>query len=110
MSEKYYGEIKRVTLSGTGFEEISFEKPAERYLIKNFTEGDIYVSSKADATTDDSCKVPKGYGQVFEVPVMETGSVAYHAIKGAGRFVPDSITKLYLKGTGEVEVQQLCFH
>lgn len=90
-------KIKRETLAGSVFEEFEFEKPAARYLVKNFTDGDIYVSFDSTATTSNSSKISAGFYQIVEANENEDSMKAY---------MTDSV---YIKGTGEVEVQQLWF-
>lgn len=90
--------VKRVTLTGSDFEEVEFDKLCGRYLVKNFAEDDIYVSFDEDATEDTSVKIPAGYFQ--EV-------IANEHLGGLDAYKTSSI---YIEGTGEVEVQQLCYH
>lgn len=92
-------QVKRITLTdSTTFEEIEFENICGRYIVKNFTSGDIYVSFDEDATEDDSIKIPSGYFQ--EV-------IANEYLGGLDLY---KTTSIYVKGAGEIEVQQLCYH
>lgn len=91
-------KVQRVTLSGSEFEEVEFNTICGRYLVKNFTEDDIYVSFDEDATTNTSIKIPAGYFQEVIANEYLGGLDAYKT------------TSIYIKGTGEVEVQQLCYH
>lgn len=91
-------QVKRVTLAGSTFEEVAFDTICGKYLVKNFTNGDIYVSFASDATTNNAIKIPKDYAQICIANEFVAKSDAFKS------------TKIYIKGTGEVEVQQLCFH
>ena len=91
-------QIERVTLTGTDFEEIEFTHICGKYMVKNFSDGDIYVSFDEDATEDNSVKIPAGYYQVVIANEYRGGLDIYKT------------KTIYIKGTGEVEVQQLCYH
>lgn len=91
-------QIKRVTLIDGETNEIEFEKLCGKYIVKNFTDGDIYVSFDEDFTEDNSVKIPAGFYQVV---------IANEYLGGLEIYKTKSI---YIQGSGEVEVQQLCFH
>lgn len=91
-------QVKRVTLAGSVFEAVEFDTVCGKWLVKNFTDNDIYVSFASDATTNNSIKIPKDYAQVC---------IANEFVVKSDAFKADTI---YVYGTGEVEVQQLCFH
>lgn len=91
-------KIKRVTLEGEAFEAVKFEDSlCGQWLVKNFSEDDIYVSFLEEVDEDSSIKIPAGYFQIC---------VANQNYGGLNAWKTDTI---YIKGTGEVEVQQLCF-
>lgn len=89
-------QVKRINLTGTDFNAINFTNVSGVYMVKNFSENDIYVSFDANATDDDSIKIPANFYQIV-------GS--YETYSGAVVFKTKT---LYVKGNGEVEVQQLC--
>lgn len=86
-------KVVRQTLAGTS---TSFDFTAKgcKYLVKNNTDGDILVNFEAITQDNEatSIKIPKGTAQV-----VFTDDV-----------YPQYFDKVYAKGTGEVEVQQLC--
>lgn len=82
--------VKRVTLTGS-VKIVEFVNSSPKYLIKNFSEGDIYVSFYAPFTNNEAIKIASKFGQ--EVVANE-------------RFNP-ATNVIYINGTGEVEVQQL---
>lgn len=88
-------QVKRVT-AGASFAPVEFDHRCSQYLVKNFSEGDIYVATEADATEDTSIKIPAGSYQVCIT----------NAYLNADCFKVD---RIYIKGSGEVEVQQLCW-
>ena len=87
--------VKRVTLSGN-WQEISFPAKASRYFVKNYSDNDIYVSFEDNDSEDESFKIKSGIGEEI--------AISYTNIRG--RY---AVNKLYVKGTGEVEIQQLDF-
>ena len=84
--------IQRKTLDGR--ETFSFQFPSSNYIVKNFGSGDIYVAFEPDATTDESIKIATGAGQMCSIncPPGNNGAVS---------------DKVYITGSGEVEVQQV---
>lgn len=82
--------VKRETLAGTS-KAISFKVSSPKYLVKNFSSGDIYVSFYSPFETANSIRIASGMGQ--ECVANE-------------RYNP-STNVIYILGTGEVEVQQL---
>lgn len=92
-------QVKRITLTdSTTFEEIEFDSICGRYFVKNFTDGDIYVSFDEDATANDSVKIPSGYYQEVIANDYLGGLESYKT------------TSIFVMGEGEIEVQQLCYH
>lgn len=87
-------KVLRKTLTGTS-EAYAFDVIGYRFCVKNFSDNDCYVNYEAITASneDTSVKVPKGTAQV--VFSNENNTV------GAGT--------LYVKGTGEVEVQVLAW-
>ena len=86
--------VKRKTLTGN-WEEYKFDRKAKRFFVKNYTSGDIYVSFANNDDEAESFKIKTGMG--------EEVAITYNDLLGAENVV-DSI---YVKGTGEVEVEQL---
>lgn len=89
-------QVQRVTLSGTAT-AVTFPYPSGKYLVKNYSSGDIYVSFESTCNPATSIRIVSGYGQVCEI--NERGGAA-------GR---EKAKTIYVNGTGEVEVQQLWF-
>lgn len=83
--------IERKTLSGSKTSFV-FDYKRPRFVVKNFTDSDVYVSFSQSATDDKSIKIPSGMGQICMVTDEDHGI---------------GIDTVYVKGTGEVEVQQL---
>jgi len=86
--------VKRKTLAGT-WTDFTFTKKARRYFVKNYTSGDIYVSFANNDDEAESFKIKTGMG--------EEVAITYAPL------VNDDVytDKIYVKGTGEVEVEQL---
>ena len=72
----------------SGKEPFEFSLHKAEYIVKNFTDGDVYVSFEADAPDSESIKIPSMLGQLCTNVTNESNVV-------------------YVKGTGEVEVQQI---
>lgn len=89
-------QVQRVTLSGTAT-PVTFKFPSGKYLVKNYSSGDIYVSFESTCNPASSIRIVSGYGQVCEI--NERGGAAGQA----------KSKTIYVNGTGEVEVQQLWF-
>lgn len=89
-------QVQRVTLSGTAT-AVTFSYPSGKYLVKNYSSGDIYVSFESTCNPATSIRIVSGYGQVCEI--NERGGAAGQ----------EKVKAIYLNGTGEVEVQQLWF-
>ena len=88
--------VKRVQLSGS-VSAVEFESYGGQYLVKNYSGGDIYVSFEDTVSEDKSIKISKGYGQVCVINERD-------GLNGQAK-----AKTIYLKGTGEVEVQQLWY-
>ena len=88
--------VKRVILTGD-WEEIEFNHKARVYFVKNFTDDDIFVSFSNDEIEDEAFKIKSGIG--------EEVAITYN-LNNSREVETD---KIYVKGTGEVEIQQLNF-
>lgn len=89
-------QLKRLTVTTQA--QVNFRYQAKSYFVKNFTEGDIYVSFEAITNNDYSeCyKIKSGIAE--EVYIARTGI--------SNKYLTDTI---YIYGNGEVEIQQLDF-
>ena len=86
--------VKRMNLTGD-WQEIQFPKKARSFFVKNFSDGDVFVSFANNDSEDESFKIKKGMAEQVEMSSYGIDVEAYYA---------DTI---YVKGTGEVEVQAL---
>ena len=59
-------QVQRVTLSGAAT-PVNFEYPSGKYLVKNYSSGDIYVSFESTCNPATSIRIVSGYGQVCEI-------------------------------------------
>lgn len=89
--------VKRVTLIGVP-QAVEFTTVCGKWLVKNFTSGDIYVAFNEDLVESAAVKIASGHGQVIVSNEYYDWNDEYKR------------NKIYIKGTGEVEVQQLCYH
>ena len=89
-------QVKRVQLTG-GVTALNFENYGGQYLVKNFSGGDIYVSFEETVSNDTSIKISNGFAQ--RCVINERDGMAGQS----------KANTIYLKGVGEVEVQQLWF-
>lgn len=82
--------VQRQILAGseTAF---TFGQRSTQFLVKNFTDADIYVSFTSGAQQDEMIKIPTMVSQMC----MESLGAC------------ESYNVVYVTGTGEVEVQQL---
>lgn len=85
--------VCRETLNGET-KKITMPSPSGRWLVKNFSDNNIFVSFEKDVNEANSIKIAPNMYQVCII----------NERNGAGQEKSDSI---YIKGTGEVEVQQL---
>ena len=88
-------KVIRQTLQGS-FTAFTFDVKVRTFFVKNFTEGDIYFSFANDNEEAGAFKIASGMGE--EVFINGSYSTAAHYTK-----------TLYVKGTGEVEVEALDF-
>lgn len=89
-------QIQRVTLTGAE-ETVTFTAASARFLVKNFSSADVYVSFETPIDTDEAIKIPASMAQLC------VANEAYGANNQKG------FTTIYLSGTGEIEVQALWF-
>lgn len=89
-------QVKRVQLTG-GVTALTFEAYGGQYLVKNFSGGDIYVSFEETVPNNTSIRILNGFAQLCVI--NERGGAGGQA----------KAKTVYLKGVGEVEVQQLWF-
>lgn len=92
MSQK----VQRVQLTG-GISSLEFSDWSGQYLVKNFSGGDIYISFEPTVSENNSIRILNGFAQLCVI--NERDGMAGQA----------KANKVYIKGTGEVEVQQLWF-
>ena len=86
--------VKRQTLTGN-WTEIQFPKKSRSFFVKNFTEGDIFVSFKNNDDEAECFKIKSGIG--------EEVAIQFHSLDKSEFYV----NSIYVKGTGEVEVQAM---
>ena len=86
--------VKRVTLAG-GWTEITFNGQARYFFVKNYSDSDIYVSFEENDTEATSVKIASKMAEEVAPTFKYTGRTELNA------------SKIYIKGTGEVEVQAL---
>ena len=89
-------QVQRVTLSGA-VKPVTFPYPSGRFLVKNYSSDDIYVSFENTVNPATSIRIASQMGQVCVI--SERGG-------GIGQ---EKSKTIYINGTGEVEVQQLWF-
>ncbi len=89
--------LQRITLTGA-VKPVKFNTICCKWLIKNFSSGDIYVSFDSNLVESKAVKIASGHGQVIVINEYYNWDDDQKS---------DTI---YIKGTGEVEVQQLCYH
>lgn len=90
--------VRNVVIDG----ETAIEFPTKclRFMVKNFSSNDILVSFVPNPQADEFIKIKRGMGQVV-VDNINLNSVADYQ-----EFAHSTI---YINGSGEVEVQQLCY-
>ena len=97
-------QVSRKTLTGD-WKAFAFPYKARRFFVKNYGENPIYVSFESGTAESASFKIMAGVGE--EVAISYHGG--YGEI-GAAYKVSDFYTDtVYVKGTGEVEVQEVDF-
>lgn len=75
-----------------------FEAPGICFLIKNLTEGDIYVALKSGAAKEESALIPSDCAQILE------------ARKGAGSVDTTKIVQVIADTSSEKGVEVQCIH
>ena len=93
--------VKRVNLTGN-WQEVVFTNKASRYFVKNYSDDDIFVSFEANDSEDESFKIKSGIAEEVAISYYTKPDTTAYGVRG--RYVTD---KIYVKGTGEVEIQQL---
>ena len=88
-------QVQTVTLTTGTPTEVTFEKWSGRYLVKNFSDGDIYVSFSADIT--NQIRIASGMGQVCIINERN------------GAQGQEKANSIFIEGNGDVEVQQLWY-
>lgn len=89
--------IKRLILTGT-IQEVKFDNiKSNAWLVKNFSNGDIFVSYDENLDENSSIKIKPEYAQIC----LMTKAGLYGYNNGT------LVNTIYIKGTGEVEVQPL---
>lgn len=91
-------EIKRVTLTSGEVEEVVFEKTSQTFLVKNFSETDVYVGLHSTDTHDNMIRIPAGFYEVCHF------NGDYERVEKAG------VDSIFLDGAGEIEVHELFWH
>ena len=86
-------QVQRVTLDGDT--EITFDKASEAFIVKNFSDSDIYVSFGSEAVDEDTA--------IRILPLM--GQVC--GINFKADITNPKTNVVHIKGTGEVEVQEI---
>ena len=86
--------VKWITLTGN-WEAVTFTRATKTYFVKNFSEGNIFVSFEENDTEDTSIKILQNTGEQIDISPVILQQLNYKS---------DTI---YIKGTGEVEIQQL---
>lgn len=84
--------IIRKILTGD-WEGFQFPERGRKYYVKNFTDGDIYVSFANDGIEATAFKMKSNMGEELQMG-FATKAYPYGLVK-----------VIYVKGTGEVEVQ-----
>lgn len=89
-------QIQRITLDGSET-PVTFTTKSCRYLVKNFSDTEIYVSFETPLDTNAAIKIPASIAQLCV------------ANESFGVLNQKQYGTIYISGTGEVEVQQLWF-
>lgn len=87
-------QVIRKTLSGS-WESYAFDVRSKSFFVKNFTDDPIYVSFEDDDSEDESIKIPSQMAEIVYISSLNPLN---------GLFFTD---KIYVKGTGEVEVEAI---
>lgn len=95
-------KVKRVILNIDEVRELLFDNKSSKFLVKNLSDNDLLVSFDDQMAEDEWMKIPAGDYQVCMIMEMPNLKVSDWVIDKTMW-----IDKLYLKGSGEVEVQLL---
>lgn len=88
-------QVLRKTISAGGWTEFKFNQPAKTFFVKNFSEEDILVTFEDDEIEAEAFKIPAGMAEEIAVSYNNQSNPKY--LKDA----------VYVKGVGEVEVEEL---
>ena len=92
--------VKRTELTKDVVNTFFFYSKGREFLVKNFSGNDVFVSFDDEAPEDEWIKIPANMYQVCSVNMLRDNN--------SYRYKDDIYRdKLYLKGSGEVEVQVL---
>lgn len=86
--------VLRKTLEGD-WTEFAFEKAGRFFFVKNFTDGDIFVSFEENTKEENCFKIASGVGEEVSISFEALDREEYKT------------KSVFVKGTGEVEVQGL---
>lgn len=87
--------VIRQTLTNNAWTAFTFTGKGRTYFVKNYTESDIYVSFENNDSENESFKIASGMG--------EEVAISFDVVRDENYFT----NVIYVKGTGEVEVQQM---
>lgn len=89
--------MKVIKQNVNGVTAFTFDKLSDKFLVKNFSENDITVSFSAEMPANETVTIKAGMGQViFENEHLGCCAAYAH-------------DTLYIDGSGEVEVQAICY-
>lgn len=86
--------VKRIVLEGN-WQSITFPKATRVYFVKNFSDAPIYVSFEENDSENTSIKILSGTGEQVASNMSPISQPE------------DRTNTIYVKGTGEIEVQQM---
>lgn len=85
--------VLRKTLTGS-WTEFAFTNPSRFFFVKNLSEDNIFVSFESGTEETASFLIPSMHGEEVAMS-FGANDAAYY------------VTKIYVKGTGDVEVQAM---
>lgn len=103
-------QVQRKTLTGA-WEAFEFPYKARRFFVKNYSENPVYVSFEDNTDESYSFKIMAGVGEEVAISMVDIQNnpnrkkFSYDT-EAKEAFFSDTI---YVKGTGEVEVQEVDF-
>lgn len=89
-------EILRKTLDGAVTEFDFGNVKSERFLVVNFSQGNMFASFDEDLDESKSAKIAAGMGRIILDSARTIGGIEQYRH-----------SKVYVKGTGECEVQAI---